>query len=254
MTDVSPQSARARLREMATWSRAFTLFQDFQVEQSDPDRFYGTMAADSVAQLACLADLTGAHVLDVGGGPGYWAEAFARAGATYTPLDADAGELALHGRVPLPGTVIGDGQALPFRDDAFDLVYSSNVAEHVPDPWRMGDEMVRVCRPGGLIFYSYTLWYGPWGGHETAPWHYVNGRFAARRYTRRTGHRPKNLYGESLFPVSMAAGVRWARAQRSAEVVDVIPRYLPASLFWSRRIPVLREIVTWNVALILRKR
>ncbi|HRY08870.1 MAG TPA: class I SAM-dependent methyltransferase [Candidatus Nanopelagicales bacterium] len=254
MTDVSPMSARARLRRMATWSRAVKLFQDFRVEQTDPDRFYGTMAADSVAQLACLADLRGAHVLDVGGGPGYWAEEFERAGAAYTPLDADVGELALHGRVPLPGTVIGDGQALPFRDEAFDLVYSSNVAEHVPDPWRMGDEMVRVCRPGGLIFYSYTLWYGPWGGHETAPWHFVNGRFAAERYTRRTGHPPKNVYGESLFPVTMAAGIRWARAHADAEVVDVIPRYLPAGLYWIGRVPVMREFITWNVALILRKR
>jgi hypothetical protein len=69
----------------------------------------------------------------------------------------------------------------------------------------MGDEMLRVCRPGGVIFYSYTLWYGPWGGHETAPWHYLNGRYAARRYERTTGHPPKNVYGQSLFPVSMAA-------------------------------------------------
>ncbi len=239
---------------MATWSRALTLFRDFQVEQTDPDRFYGTMAADSVAQLACVAELEGARVLDVGGGPGYWAEAFGRAGAAYTPLDADAGELALHGRVPLPGTVIGDGQALPFRTGSFDVVYSSNVGEHVPDPWRMGDEMARVCRPGGLVFYSYTLWYGPWGGHETSPWHYVNGRFAARRYERRIGHRPKNVYGESLFPVSMAAGMKWAERQPDCEIIDVIPRYLPAGLFWSRRIPVLREVFTWNVALILRKR
>src|SRR5690606_41625315 len=121
---------------MATWSRAFTLFQDFQVEQSDPDRFYGTMAADSVAQLACLADLTGAHVLDVGGGPGYWAEACARAGATYTPRDADAGELALDARVPLPGTVIGGGQARPSRAGRCELGYSSHGAWHVRDPSR----------------------------------------------------------------------------------------------------------------------
>lgn len=239
---------------MATWSRAGTLFRDFQVEQTDPDRFYGTMARDSVMQLQCLSELQGAHVLDVGGGPGYWADAFARAGARYTPLDADAGELALHGRVPMPGTVIGDGQALPFRRDAFDVVYSSNVAEHVPDPWAMGDEMVRVCRPGGLVFYSYTLWYGPWGGHETAPWHYVNGEFAASRYERRTGHPPKNVYGQSLFPVTMAQGIRWARSRRDAQVVDIIPRYLPSALFWLSAVPVLREVVTWNVALILRKR
>lgn len=239
---------------MATFARARRLLADFRVEQTDPDRFYGTMAQDSVDQLACLTDLRGAHVLDVGGGPGYWARAFSAAGARYTPLDADAGELALHGRVPLPGTVIGDGQALPFREGAFDVVYSSNVAEHVPDPWRMGDEMVRVTRPGGLIFYSYTLWFGPWGGHETAPWHFVNGRFAADRYARKQGHRPKNDYGTSLFPVTMAAGIRWARSRPDATVVDIIPRYLPSALFWVGAVPVLREVVTWNVALILRKR
>lgn len=180
---------------MATWKRAAKLFTDFQVEQSDPDRFYGTMASDSVAQMQCLANLEGAHVLDVGGGPGYWADAFEAAGARYTPLDADAGELALHGRVPLPGTVMGDGQALPFRTRSFDLVYSSNVGEHVRHPWTMGDEMVRVCRPGGLVFYSYTLWYGPWGGHETAPWHYVNGRYAAQRYRREKVTSPRTSTG-----------------------------------------------------------
>jgi SAM-dependent methyltransferase len=239
---------------MATWSRAAGLLSAFRVEQTDPDRFYTALAADSVEQIGCLTDLSGAHVLDVGGGPGYWADAFAAAGARYTPLDADAGELALHGRAPLPGTVLGDGQALPFRDGAFDLAYSSNVAEHVPGPWEMGHEMLRVCRPGGLVYYSYTLWYGPWGGHETAPWHYLGGDYAARRYRRGTGHDPKNVYGRSLFPVSMRQGVRWARSQPDAEVVDIIPRYLPRTLYWTRAVPVLREVVTWNVALILRKR
>jgi SAM-dependent methyltransferase len=239
---------------MATLGRARELFRDFRVEQTDPDRFYGAMAADSVRQMQCLMDLQHAHVLDVGGGPGYWADAFSRAGARYTPLDADAGELALHGRVPLPGTVIGDGQHLPFQDGAFDLVYSSNVAEHVPDPWAMGDEMVRVARSGAVIFYSYTLWYGPWGGHETAPWHFVSGDYAARRYAKSHGKPPKNQYGTSLFPVTMRQGIRWARTQPDAEVIDIIPRYLPSSMFWLRAVPVVRELVTWNVALILRKR
>ncbi len=255
MTTVYPATeARDRLRSMATWSRAVSLFRDFRVEQTDPDRFYGAMAADSVEQLQCLRISRARTSWTSGVGPGTGPTRSPRAGAHYTPLDADAGELALHGRVPLPGTVIGDGQSLPFRTGAFDVVYSSNVGEHVPRPWRMGDEMLRVCRAGGLVFYSYTLWYGPWGGHETAPWHYVNGEYAARRYRRRTGHDPKNVYGESLFPVSMAQGMRWARSRTDVEVVDIIPRYLPSSVFWLRSVPVLREVVTWNVALILRKR
>jgi hypothetical protein len=52
----------------------------------------------------------------------------------------------------------------------------------------------------------------------------------------------------------MRQGIRWARAQPDAEVIDIIPRYLPSSIFWLRAVPVVRELVTWNVALILRKR
>ena len=44
-------------------------------------------------------------------------------------------------------TVVGSGMRLPFRDGAVDVCYSSNVLEHVPDPWVMVDEMLRVTRP-----------------------------------------------------------------------------------------------------------
>ena len=40
---------------------------------------------------------------------------------------------------------------LPFRDDSLDVCYSSNVLEHVSDPWLMADEMVRVTKPGGRL-------------------------------------------------------------------------------------------------------
>ncbi len=148
--------------------RSWRLFQAFRVEQTDPAHFYGTLARDSVDQIRTYAELDGRWVLDVGGGPGYFADAFRSAGATYTPLDADLGELSGLGD-PEPGTVLGSGMQLPFADDSFGVTYSSNVLEHVSEPWTMADEMVRVTEPGGLVFLSYTLWYGPWGGHETSP-------------------------------------------------------------------------------------
>lgn len=237
----------------ATLSRAWRLFRAFGVEQTDPDHFYGVLAADSVAQVGQFAELTGAWVLDVGGGPGYFASAFRGAGARYTPLDADLGELSGLGD-PEPGTVLGSGMALPFADGSFDVTYSSNVLEHVPDPWLMADELVRVTRPGGLVFLSYTLWWGPWGGHETSPWHYLGGHRAARRYTRTHGHRPKNVYGESLFPVTAAAGLEWARSRAGVDVLALMPRYLPRWSWWILRVPVLREVVTWNLAIVLRVR
>lgn len=236
----------------ATLRRSVDLVRAFRLEQSDPDVFYRALAADSVRQVGVYADLAGRTVLDVGGGPGYFADAFRQAGAFYTSVDVDAGELRLYGRTPEPGTVIGSGMALPFRTGSIDVCYSSNVAEHVPDPWRLGDEMVRVCRPGGVVVLSYTLWFGPWGGHETSPWHYLGGSRAADRYERRFGRRPKNDFGVSMFAVSARDGLRWAEQVPRATVLAAVPRYLP---WWSRavvRIPLVREVVVWNLLLVLR--
>ena len=235
-------------------ARSWRLFRAFLKEQSDPDLFYAELAADSARQVDTWHRLHGARLLDVGGGPGYFAAAFEAAGATYFGLDSDVGEMHLHGREPGPRTVMGSGTSLPFRDSSMDIVYTSNVLEHVGDPWRMADDMVRVTRPGGMIFISYTLWWGPWGGHETAPMHYFGGERAARRYARRNGREPKNRFGVSLFPITARSGIEWARHCRDAEFVSAFPRYLPT---WSTallKVPVAREVLTWNIALVLRKR
>jgi hypothetical protein len=113
--------------------------------------------------------------------------------------------------------------------------------------------MVRVTRVGGVVFCSYTLWWGPWGGHETAPWHLLGGDLAARLYQRRHGLPPKNRFGQSLFAATVAQGLTWARARPDVQILDVIPRYLP---WWAApimRVPGLREVAAWNVALALRR-
>lgn len=237
----------------ASLGRSFRLLREFRYEQPDPPRFYGALAEDSVGQLCQYVNLSGSRLLDVGGGPGFFRAAFSAAGAHYFSVDADAGELAGLGDIG-PGTVIGSGMDLPFRTGAFDVTYSSNVLEHVSDPWQMAEEMLRVTRPGGTVFLSYTVWYGPWGGHETAPWHYLGGRHARERYLQRHGHEPKNRFGESLFKVTVRDGLRWAGRQRLADVVAVTPRYNPWWSRWLLRVPLLREVVTWNLVLVLRKR
>ncbi len=233
--------------------RSVRLFRAFRLEQSDPQHFYGTLAEDSVAQLRSYTPLTGRTVLDVGGGPGFFRDAFVAEGSSYLSLDTDAGELAAAGQ-PGPGTVIGSGMALPVRSESVDVCYSSNVLEHVASPWAMADEMVRVTRPAGLVFLSYTVWSGPWGGHETSPWHWLGGSYAARRYQARQGHPPKNLYGSSLFEVSVRSGLEWAAGQRDAELIDAIPRYAPRWAAWSVRVPAVRELTTWNLLIVLRRR
>jgi SAM-dependent methyltransferase len=150
--------------------------------------------------------------------------------------------------------VVADGYLLPVPDGVADVCFSSNVLEHVADPETFLSEMVRVTRPGGLIYLSFTNWFSPWGGHETAPWHYLGGRFARRCYIRTHGHEPKNRFGESLFPVTVRQGMQWALRQREADVLDVVPRYNPRWSWWLLAVPGLREVATWNLAIVLRRR
>lgn len=246
-------AAVSRFRRRATLGRSIRLLREFRHEQQDPDRFYTALAEDSVAQLGHYVELDSQTMLDVGGGPGYFRSVFESAGATYLALDTDVGELAGLGEIS-PRTVIGSGMQLPFRDASLDICYSSNVLEHVPNPWLMADEMIRVTRPGGTVFLSYTVWFGPWGGHETAPWHYLGGGRARRRYCRVNGHEPKNRFGESLFAVTVREGLDWVRRQQTAEVVDLSPRYNPWWSRWLIHVPVLREVVTWNLVIVLRRR
>jgi SAM-dependent methyltransferase len=205
-----------------------------------------------VTQLTRWAQLDGATLLDVGGGPGYFRDAFVNAGARYLSIDSSVGELAGRG-APVTGSVLGSGMALPVSTGVVDVAYSSNVLEHVAEPERMAEEMLRVTRPGGLVVLSYTLWLSPWGGHETSPWHYLGGERAARRYERRHGRPPKNRYGESLFPLSAARMLRWARQQQGAQLVASLPRYHPSWACWVSRVPGLRELATWNLLLVLRR-
>ncbi|MCE1178617.1 MAG: class I SAM-dependent methyltransferase [Micrococcales bacterium] len=240
------------LRPSGSLARSVQLLRAFRLEQTRPDVFYGLLARDSVRELGNFVDLRGKTVLDVGGGPGYFADAFRAAGARYGAIDADAGELAAVAE-PGPETVIGSGMQLPLADSCLDVAYSSNVLEHVPQPRTMAEEMLRVTRPGGTVFLSWTTWFSFWGGHETAPWHFLGGRYAADRYARKEGKRPKNDFGRSLFATHAGDMLDWARTQTEAEVVAAYPRYHPRWAHWMARVPGAREFAVWNMVIVLRK-
>jgi SAM-dependent methyltransferase len=232
--------------------RSVRLFREFRGEQSVPAAYYTSLARDTVAQLRQYTSIDGAIVADVGGGPGFFVRELRDQGARAFCVDTDTGEMTALGPAQ-PGSVAGSALRLPLGTGTVDVCLSSNVLEHVPD-WRaMLAEMVRVTRPGGIVFVAFTNWLSPWGGHETSPWHYAGGERAAERYQRVHGTPPKNRYGQSLFPVAVAAALRWSRDSKDAVLLDAVPRYLPS---WTRpmlRVPLLREFATWNLLLVLRR-
>lgn len=232
--------------------RSVRLFRSFLTEQTDPDGFYSLIADDAAELVAEHLELEGATVADFGGGPGFYSQAFRGRGARTVLVDADLDEIRLHGR-RTPGSVVGLAERAPLRDGAVDLAFSSNLLEHVADLGGTCDEILRVVRPGGVAVLSYTIWLGPWGGHETSPWHLFGGDRAARRYERRHGRPPKNRFGETMFPASVSDGLRWLRTRPDLEVLDLRPRYLPRWTSFLLRVPGLRELLTWNLWIVVRK-
>ena len=104
----------------------------------------------------------GDAVLDVGSGFGRHVYECARRGARVVALDHATDEvittrdtlaaMVATGEITpdrLKGVLRADAQALPFPDDTFDVVITSEVLEHIQDDVAAIGEMVRVLRPGG---------------------------------------------------------------------------------------------------------
>ncbi|MEP7022677.1 MAG: methyltransferase domain-containing protein [Actinomycetota bacterium] len=118
----------------ADLARSARLFRAFRTEQADPSGYYTLLAADAVGQLSRYTELSGQLVIDVGGGPGFFARALQAAGARAFCVDTSLGELAAHGR-PERGSTIGSALRLPIASGGVDVCFSANVLEHVGD-WR----------------------------------------------------------------------------------------------------------------------
>ena len=111
-------------------------------------------------------------VLDVGAGFGRHCFEIARRGGKIVALDyahdevigtrntfggmIDVGEIPPERYV---GALRGDGTMLPFADDTFDHVITSEVLEHIQNDVAAIAEMVRVLKPGGTFAGTVPSWY-----------------------------------------------------------------------------------------------
>jgi ubiquinone/menaquinone biosynthesis C-methylase UbiE len=122
---------------------------------------YGRFAKETVWEVgpvlveAC-GIRPGQRVLDVAAGTGNTAIRAAEAGAQVvasdlTPENFEAGRHEAQARGVDLDWVEADAQALPFRDDYFDVVTSSFGVMFAPDHGAAAEELIRVCRPGGTI-------------------------------------------------------------------------------------------------------
>ncbi len=122
-------------------------------------------------RLTKLGVPSGALVLDAGAGFGRHAFELARRGYRTVAIDRAADEMvatratlaamAESGEAEdkhIVGVLRGDATALPFPDDCFDAVVTSEVLEHIPDDTGALAELRRVLRPGGVLAITVPSW------------------------------------------------------------------------------------------------
>lgn len=125
--------------------------------------------------------LNGKRVLEVGSGVGMNLVAAEKEfGAAAFGVEPSAGEFKDFYRISLEiaeayacknvEIAAGEGEALPYPDEAFDAVFSFNVLEHTRDPRKVIEEAVRVLKKGGALYFSFPSYGTFWEGHYKLIW------------------------------------------------------------------------------------
>ncbi len=144
MQTISPDLAKLKSGMKATWMAG-----DFgQVANYTADE------AEKFVERGAIKP--GAHVLDVACGTGNTAIPAARVGANVIGIDIAANLLeqarkrAAAEQLPVKFEE-GDAEELPYPDQTFDVVMTMFGAMFAPRPERVAAELLRVCKPGGMI-------------------------------------------------------------------------------------------------------
>jgi ubiquinone/menaquinone biosynthesis C-methylase UbiE len=101
--------------------------------------------------------ISGMRLLDVGSATGIIDNFLADYFGTVIGIDIDSTAVAYASRLFKKDNLeftLGDAVNLQFPDNSFDVVICTGVYEHVPDAFRMMDEIFRVLKPSGVCYFA----------------------------------------------------------------------------------------------------
>ena len=96
-------------------------------------------------------NLQGIQLLDAGCGTGWFSREAVKRHASVVSLDVGCALLQQVEKKCASKKVAGDVLTLPFKNNSFDAVISTEVIEHTVDPQKAIVEMYRVLKPDGLL-------------------------------------------------------------------------------------------------------
>lgn len=209
-----------------------TLAQRWGLGREKATQLLATYANEAGVGLELVAPLLrpGMRVLEVGCGIGLLASFLRQSDVNITGLEPGASGFGfmpeigsailrrLPNRLGTPWLSIGAGQLAPSVHGQFDLIYSTNVLEHIPDLAGAFRGMASVLAPGGSMVHlcpNYTVPYEPHFGIPLVPFF---PRATAHLYRKTT----KKLPGvwEGLNFITAADVKRLARANRLSVSFD----------------------------------
>ena len=106
-------------------------------------------------------DIGNKILLDAGCGTGWFSKFSIQRGAIVTSLDLGENLLAKVALKCKSERIAGSILNIPFEDNVFDVIISSEVIEHVTDTYKAMRELFRVLKPGGTMVLTTPnkIWY-----------------------------------------------------------------------------------------------
>lgn len=116
-------------------------------------------------------DFSGQRVLVVGAGTGAESVVFAQKGAEVYGIEPNNAAMdilqlkaELH-HIPAQRFQLATAEKIPHPENSFDFVYCYTVIEHVQDVEASIDDMLRVCKAGGIVYIQTPDYRFPYEGH-----------------------------------------------------------------------------------------
>jgi SAM-dependent methyltransferase len=148
--------------ELEILARRYPIEEDNYFYDPEAVRARGKARAEELLPLIA----PGASCVEIGSADGMTACAIQETGHNAVAIDIDTSRTDPRARSAGVDVRQMDATRIGFPDETFDLVYSYNAFEHIPDPTLTFAEITRILRPGGMFFLSFTgLRWSPHGAH-----------------------------------------------------------------------------------------